>query len=100
MTTTKKGKRKEKRFKPALAQLLRDGRDAARSLHDETHLHIGQAVLFGLGTPLICCSHVEVEAQRHRLLPQLGIPSEEGTLPLFYHLVNLLCPKTSDVRRL
>lgn len=45
-------------FKPVLTQLLCDSWDAARSLHDETHLHVGEAVLFSLGAPLVCCSHV------------------------------------------
>ena len=76
-----------------MTELLCDSWDTARSLHDETHLHVREAVLFSLGTPLIRCSHVQVEAKRHRLLPQLGIPSEEGALPLLYHLVNLLRPK-------
>lgn len=71
---------------------LRDGGDAAGPFHDETNLHVGEAVLFGLATALVCCSHVQVETQRHRLLPQFGVPSEEGALPLLYHLVNLLCP--------
>lgn len=82
----------------AVKELRCDSRDAARSLHDETHLHVREAVLFSLGAPLICCSHVQVEAQRHRLLPQLGIPSEERALPLFYHLVNLLRPGRKEVR--
>lgn len=77
---------------PTVTELLRDGRDAAGSLHDETHLHIGEAVLFSLGAPLVRRGHVQVEAQRHGLLPQLGIPPEEGALPLLYHLINLLCP--------
>lgn len=71
---------------------LRDGRDAAGPFHDETHLHVREAVLFGLGAALVCCSHMQIEAQRHRLLPQFGVTSEEGALPLLYHLVNLLCP--------
>lgn len=77
---------------PTVTELLRDGRDAAGSLHDETHLHVGEAVLFSLGAPLVRRGHVQVEAQRHGLLPQLGIPPEEGALPLLYHLINLLCP--------
>lgn len=77
-----------------VTELLCYGWDTAGSLHDETHLHVREAVLFSLGTPLICCSHVKVETQRHRLLSQLRIPSEERTLPLLNHLVNLLCPKT------
>lgn len=78
--------------------LLRgDGGDAPRSLHDETHLYVREAVLFGLGAALIRGRHVQVEAQRHGLLPQLGIPSEEGALPLFYHLIDLLRPGKKDV---
>lgn len=77
---------------PTVTKLLRDGRDAAGSLHDETHLHVREAVLFSLGAPLVRRGHVQVEAQRHGLLPQLGIPPEEGALPLLYHLINLLCP--------
>lgn len=83
---------------PGDGELLGDGWDAARSLHDETHLHVGEAVLFSLGTPLVCRGHVQVEAQWHRLLPQFGIPSEERALPLFDHLVNLLCPGWKEVR--
>lgn len=71
-------------------ELLGDGGDAAGSLHDETHLHVGQAVLLGLRATLVRHGHVQVEAQRHRLLAQLGVPSEEGALPLFDHLVDLL----------
>lgn len=78
-------------------RLRGDGRDAAGPLHDETHLHIWEAVLSGLGATFIRCRHVQVEAQRHRLLPQLGIPSEEGALPLFYHLIDLLCPEIKRV---
>lgn len=78
-------------------RLRGDGGDAAGPLHDETHLHIWEAVLSGLGATFICCRHVQVEAQRHRLLPQLGIPSEEGALPLFYHLIDLLCPEIKRV---
>lgn len=48
-----------------LTELLCDTWDAARSLHDETHLNIREAVLFSLGTAFICCGHVQVEAQRH-----------------------------------
>lgn len=33
---------------------------------------------------------MQVEAQRHGLLPQLRVPSEEGTLPLLDHLIYLL----------
>lgn len=78
-------------------ELLCDTWDAARPLHNETHLHVREAVLFSLGAPLVCCGHVQVEAQRHRLLPQLWIPSEEGALPLLYHLVDLLCPGKKKV---
>ena len=46
-----------------VAELLCDSWDAARSLHDETHLHVREAVLFSLGTPLVCGSHVQVKAQ-------------------------------------
>lgn len=74
-----------------------DGGDAARPLHDETHLHIWEAVLLGLGATLIRRRHVQVEAQRHGLLPQFGIPSEEGALPLFYHLIDLLRPENKGV---
>lgn len=84
--------RSQQRGRCSLVGLLSDGGYAARSLHDETHLHVREAVLFGLGTPLVRSGHVQVEAQRHRLLAQLGVPSEEGALPLFYHLVNLLRP--------
>lgn len=42
--------------------LLCDTRDAAGPLHDEPHLHVREAVLFSLGTPFVCCSHVQVEA--------------------------------------
>lgn len=73
-------------------ELLGDGGDAAGSLHDETHLHVGEAVLLGLRATLVRHGHVQVEAQRHRLLAQLGVPSEEGALPLFDHLVDLLRP--------
>lgn len=78
-------------------RLRRDGGDAARALHDETHLHIWEAVLLGLGATLVCRRHAQVEAQRHGLLPQLGIPSEEGALPLFYHLIDLLRPENKGV---
>lgn len=63
-------------WKP-VTELLRDRRDAAGPLHDETHLHVWEAVLFGLGTPLVRHGHVQVETQRHRLLPQLWVSSEE-----------------------
>lgn len=75
-----------------VTELRRDGRDAAGPLHDETHLHVGEAVLFGLGAAFVRRRHVQVEAQRHGLLPQLGVPPEEGALPLLYHLVDLLRP--------
>lgn len=81
----------------ARSRLRRDGGDAARSLHDETHLHVGEAVLFGLGAALVGGRHVQVEAQRHGLLPQLGVASEEGALPLFDHLIDLLRPGKKGV---
>lgn len=84
------------RIAAAMLGSLGDGGDASRSLHDQTHLHVGQAVLLGLGAALVGRRHVQVEAQRHRLLPQLGVSLEEGALPLLDHLVNLLGP----VRRL
>lgn len=78
-------------------RLRRDGGDAARPLHDETHLHIWEAVLLGLGAALVRRRHAQVEAQRHGLLPQFGIPSEEGALPLLYHLIDLLRPENKSV---
>lgn len=78
-------------------QLRCDGGDAARSLHNETHLHVWEAVLLGLGATLIGRRHVQIEAQRHGLLPQFGIPPEEGALPLLDHLIDLLCPENKDV---
>lgn len=71
---------------------VRDGGDAAGPLHDEADLHVGEAVLFGLSAAFVGGGHVQVEAQRHRLLPQLGVPPEEGPLPLLDHLVDFLRP--------
>lgn len=71
---------------------VRDGGDAAGPLHDEADLHVGEAVLFGLGAALVGGGHVQVEAQRHRLLPELRVPPEERALPLLDHLVDLLRP--------
>lgn len=73
-------------------ELRGDCRDAAWSLHDETHLHVWEAVLFGLCTTFVRHGHVQVEAQRHWLLAQFGVSSKEGAFPLFYHLIDLLRP--------
>ncbi len=50
---------------------------AARPSHDQTDFHVRETVLFCLAATLVRYSHMKVETQRHRFLPQLGISFKE-----------------------